>query len=915
MKNRLLIAFLAIASVSYGDEISVSSFKYINSNENSLIIDQSEAQNLLNVDITPGGRSVKKRPGYGVYKTLGTSQGIHGGHHFFDATGNDVQVWGSSTSLYGIVSDATPARIVSSATLNATWDCADTQGSAYCVNSARDAYIRTNGTSLTSWHTSPLGTMVEATPDRIIVAGVIGNVNTIYVSASNLFTSFVAGPLSTDAFTEVIAAPGSKLTHLRWGCGKVLWWKDQSFGIFDFEDQYDATVKIVSDNIGSFDNTSAMDPGGSVWFRGQDGHIYQYDCSGLIKQTIEISPQVQASGHRTTNFWEYTSQNDWEGGSIVPSGSLSTTNPTGAVTPSQYSDTDDTVVEFSSNIANSTNIHVGTTYFTMGQYNDSNSTFTNVPNNSFETGTFSGWTRSDVGSTTTSTWTIVTSGSGCGSFSGINGSYVLLLEDSVTFNKQYLEVVDLSGTSVGEAQIIRPGTVTTCVVAGTATITSTSPSVVGKRVTLRIKNCSGTSNCNSYTAMNTASSFIFTGSVSVWYGYPSGGFGGNEFFDFVSGGVNVGTGTFVSRTFNTGFTSSTIQIQASWTLNDTVPYFEIQHSTSATGRWYKVVSGTGTNAVSNRYIRYISSMTPQATEDGQTQVTSVRVLTLSTGTYYSTIKNAPSLTAWSTFNPLAADGGGSHAYYVRSSTNSFTVLSSTPSWVAQTANSVVSASTGTFFQFRDDFSVNTATDTTLLDAMVINWYEGTTTDQPYMLYFDNAVWASVAYGTGVSSNTYIFRRDLINEGWGLYSFGAGGILVQNNRLYFGDVASTGRIYQFASGMSDNGSDINAFWKSKDFSASDPFLETQVNQIDTYVKKNTNETLTATYALNTTTTTTSFSISLSSSTQTLINFRKLLPPGKNGYTFNVQYGDTSDSSDWELFGFRVKHAPQPYKPSQ
>src|SRR6185295_3609685 len=158
--------------------------------------------------------------------------------------------------------------IVSSATLSATLDCADTQGNAYCVNSARDFYIRTNGTTLGQWFTTPLGTMVEATPDRIAVAGVSASPNTIFISGSNAFTNFTAAPLTTDPFTEVIASPGSKLTHIRWGCQKLLWWKDQSFGYLDFDDQYSAQIKIISDTIGTVDNTSAIDPGGSVWFRG-----------------------------------------------------------------------------------------------------------------------------------------------------------------------------------------------------------------------------------------------------------------------------------------------------------------------------------------------------------------------------------------------------------------------------------------------------------------------------------------------------------------------------------------------------------------------------------------------------------------------------------------------------------------------
>jgi hypothetical protein len=216
------LLILALSGWAFGDSISSTKFVGLNSNENSVIIGPEYAQDLLNLDVSAGGASIMKRDGYGLYKALSTSKAMRGGYHGFDSTGNDVQVWGSSTSLYGITADGTPVQLISSATLNSTWDCADTQGNFYCVNSSRDLYLQTNGTTKT-WYPSPLGTMVEPTPDRIVVAGVSGFPSSLYVSQSNTFTNFVTGINATDPFVEPIAAPGSRLTHIRWGCGKLIW--------------------------------------------------------------------------------------------------------------------------------------------------------------------------------------------------------------------------------------------------------------------------------------------------------------------------------------------------------------------------------------------------------------------------------------------------------------------------------------------------------------------------------------------------------------------------------------------------------------------------------------------------------------------------------------------------------------------
>jgi hypothetical protein len=180
-----------------------------------------------------------------------------------------------------------------------------------------------------------------------------------------------------------------------------------------------------------------------------------------------------------------------------------------------------------------------------------------------------------------------------------------------------------------------------------------------------------------------------------------------------------------------------------------------------------------------------------------------------------------------------------------------------------------------------------------------------------MLYFDNAIWETVPFGVGQSTNNYIFKYDLINDGWTLYNFGAGGMTAQANTLYFGST-SAGNIFNFGTVRADNGSAIQAYWKSKDFSGSDPFLQNQLTNIDTFVKKDQGSTLTATYTMDTSTST-AYSISLSTSAS-FLESRKLLPSGKLGYQFNMKYGDTSSTSQWELFGFRIGYSPQPYRPS-
>lgn len=813
--RKLLLSFallVAVGSSAFSDQTTINSFKYLNSNDSSVIIDPAEAQDLLNVDISPSGRSVKKRPGYSLSKAaFSTSSGVHGGFHSFDVAGNNIQIWASSVSVVGIVNGGTPSTIVSSMTVNSTLDCADSQGYSYCVNSSRDFYIKTDGTNLTQWLTTPLGTMVESTPDRIVVAGVSAAPNTLYVSQSNTFTNFTTGVNPTDAFTEVIAAPGSHLTHIRWGCQKLLWWKDQSFGYFDFDDQFSAQVKIVSDNIGTFDNASAIDPGGNVWFRGQDSHTYKYDCSALEKKTIDITPQISLSGKRTTNLWQQTTAADF--GSGVGVFTDTTTSP-GSV---QLTGVDSGVSALAS----------------------------------------SAWTPAQGVATYISTTVLVILSSASGPTFGYSEHWFPIASD---LNSQ-----QLTALFVGKLPNLFGFTKLQLAVTD-----STSTFTAGHGYAIQLDNL----------APPLAAGICANGCV------PTSGSFDNDY----SMGAN-------DQAFHTiAMTVSPVGAGALATLY-------VDGASVATKSVTKPTGGT-------KFLVLTCGMTSSATDPCEIRRAS---LSISTGTYYSAIHNAGNLTTWSTF--LATDntavGGGTINYFIRSSTNSFSILSSTPAWTAQTNGSLVAASTGTYFQEKTDFLIRSTSETPVLNDFTFNWFEGSATDQAYLLYFDNAIWESVTYGSGVAVNNYIFRNDLINDGWGLYGFGAGGMLIEGNKLYFGDT-SNGNIYQFGSGASDNGTAITSYWKSKDFTATDPFTQAALSNIDIFAKSNQNATLTSTYTTDTSTAT-AYSFSLTNA-NAIVQSRKLLPSGKLGYTFNVKVGDASSVSQWEVLGIRAGYTVNPYRPT-
>lgn len=925
-KIALFGAILGVLGLNsaFGDQVSATKFKGLNNQANSVTIRPDEAQDLLNVDVSITGQSFKKRSGYGLYKALSTSKSTHGGYHAYDSSGNDYQLWGSSTSLYGIVADGTPIQLVSSATLNSTWDCADTQQNSYCVDSSRDAFIKTNGTTM-QWYTTPLGTMVESTPDRIVVTGVSGSPNTLFVSQSNTFTNFTTGVNATDAFNEVIAAPGSKITHIRWGCQKLLWWKDQSFGYFDFDDQFSAQVKTISDIIGTFDNTSAIDPGGRVWFRGQDGHTWMYDCSILTKQSIEITPDVQVAAKRTTNLWTQTSQADFNAGISSQTFALNTSISPGDIVLSTN--------QFVDTLWNSgTLVQVDTTTMAPSVILSSFSIVSTPANQvqSTNCGT-SCWRRADC--TLNPDW-VAQSFTTDGNAQQVT-SVVLWL---AKFNSGCDTTFRLKSDNSGPGSDVITASLSASSLSSSAspitftlTPTSLNPNT---KYWLYLDGCATNPGLN----INGDAWFYNTGNPYA-NGQPKrqteGGCSPPSDVDFefqvniqgVQSYQYFSTGSVTSRLFDITLTSNTFYggatyyayLQSTETDNGQSISYGYQTSTGTNGNgpyvWASsitVSTNTSFGPLTSRYFRYVAQLNSSNASLTPVLSTVTTNFKVSTGTYYSAVKNAPNLTSWSTLGINSANNGGAQTFYVRAGTNTFSTSSSTPTWTAATAGSLITVSTGTFMQFRDDFAITAATQTPTLNDFTLNWFEGTASDQAYMLYFDNAIWESVAFGVAQSTNNYVFKYDLINDGWTLYNFGAGGMLVQSNALYFGDT-SLGNVFNYGTGTSDNGTAINAFWKSKDYTGNDPFLQNQLTNIDTFAKKNAGTTLTATYVMDTSTTTT-YSISLTDPLRTIIQSRKLAPSGKLGQVFNIQYGDTSTSSAWEILGYRIGFIQLPYRPT-
>lgn len=913
-KIGLLLSLLLTSALSFADDPMqtqvLGPFGTLNTNSAPQAIGANQSPDLLNVDITDGGKSVKKREGYLLDNTFTTStSSVHGAYKFFDANGNEVRLWGQDNGLWGSVAGATYVR-VATGTLNATWQCTDYLGFAYCVTSARDTPVKTNGaTSGTTYQGSiPAGTLIASTPERLLVGNTAASPSRLFYSGASNLTDFTVGSQPSSSSYEDITSPGAGLSHISYRYGKWLWWKDQSFGFIVGTDQTNLQIVTISNTVGTLDNTDVWDEQ-LTYFRGNDSHFYAFDGSNLNRISRDITPTVLLANRRKAASWSQSTQADFGTGAVTfngPSPSLSTAAVSGSIVPgsSTLVDTDSTTFFLGSGI----NVNISTFSIKISTNNSgtitdpsfegtlSNNFLVSVPPTPvFDTAeTYSGCTLSPQAGSQFMR-------AGRAGNSGVN-------ECNTTYG---VKIVDLNGTVLDTKQATASNN--SCAWSST---TLTSEGNIGKRVQFvffqRSDNCLPGSFLEVYmSTATTTASYIFGGSISYYSSCNNGTVGTQiscNFDNVSSGSSTVTTGSYTSRIFDTAFSTSLAQAQASWTLDSSTPIFVVLQATTTSGPWTSIMTSTGSNAQVNRYLRYVSSFSVSSRENANTTLNDVTLISKSTGTYYSSVNSAPSLTSWSDFGVNdSIVNGGTITYFVRASTNSFSVRSTTPTWVQQLRNATITTSTGTFFQMRADFYIFTATDTPRIDDFTFNWFEGTASDKMYGTYFNYAVWFSVSLGSTTSTNNRILRYDLINQGWTIYDITANGFLSYNNSLYIGD-ATVGRSYRFGTVSSDNNVAINSYWKSKDFFNISPFVDEDIRTMSWFCAKSSGTTLGVTYQVNQSTST-SYNINLYDAKSNIIRHNRNMVQGTLANTFNIKIGDNSTNPAWECFAGAYTYVPK------
>lgn len=934
---------LGISAFVYGAEdwqkFPIGPFGTLNNRDSSYAIGATQSSDLLNVDLTPGGKSVRKRKGYGIAFTLAeTTSPAHGVYDFFDSGGSEVNLFFNDNNLTASVGGGAATVLISSGPNGATYQCTDSLGQAYCANTSRTQIIKTDGTNLAYVNTvASTGTMLATAVTRLAMAGFANSPSRIDLSAENDFTSWGSGSAGTSPAQFTINAPGAKITHIVYAFNRLMWFKDTSFGyilIGNQPFQSDWVIKTVSYDVGTNDNSSIYREG-ILYFRGKDGHIYLFDGNSYQRLSREISGTINQAQTRVAGTWAQTSQADFSAG--VSSADLSIAQVSGSViskttwyiltsssdwgssvlNPVLYVDTQTVNGNFQATFPDEFTALRDGTLGTKPVYRKSG-TVSVSGGNLLLTGSSFVASQSSFSAIQTGTTFYFKLDPTQSTSAGFDLRVSSRPDDTASFTNGMGFQLAASGssdafymTSSCGNGLVQSGFRDSCVAFGD---TAQHSSYV---CTPTFPSFPNSSDVNFFVSKSTFQ--VSVGTTVVAYGThtctlnPPYAYlvGSNSKVDKF--GVFPQTFTVSTPGLDTGIVIpkySTFTITSGGGTNGTLSFTSQVSADNITfDSAVALSSGGAVSSLPKRYAKINTSYTTSNATDSVLSVSAMDFVAGSSGTFLSQVHAAPNLSVWDTFGVSDVQNDGTITYYTRARQGVFTVLDSTPAWVLTAKNSIPTTSTGTYMQARADF-VARSSGTVRLDDFAFNWFEGSATDKMYAIYFDDKLLFSLPIGTGTTTNNKVLLYDTLNQGWLVYDLASNGFYVKANKLYFGS-ATSGYVFKFGDVSSDNGAAINSYWKSKDYFGGDPFTTQELANISLAAKAVSNSSTTVTYTLNGSSST-SYVMPLSSS-KSFISNNKNLPAGTVGSTFNLQFGNNAVDQEWELFGAQIGIRPKSWIP--
>lgn len=890
-----------------------------------------EAQDALNTESSLSGTAILKRSGYSrLYSLTVATAPVSGSFSFIDSNGNRQDIVCQDHNCAKSTNGGAFSVFLSTAGGACTptrWSFAQTNGNLYGANDCRDVIFKYNGSARTSLpSTAPLGSVIESTKDRLVIADVASNPNGVYYSQSGTYTNFVVGTNSADPYVDQSGAQGDRVSALKYALGRLFVFKTTSISSCVLGDQYTSQCFPVSSAVGTNDPLSIVEVPGAIYFRGNDRNYWALDGSGIQLVSKKISNFVKSQNSGSSGSNTQTSQSDWQAGSQFPGSSWNTSSIAGSIIPSSVSFVNNSSVSFNAGTFQSPMVA------TSGYVTISTAAF-KINNGDFETGDLTSWTCATSGTGACSVSSsnplegtysaslvaypdeasVCVPGPSCQNLDTINiidSNGYHLISQSVTPSASVTWVtIDLSAVSTQtlRIQLISTKTYTSTGVGTVSLLSNSFVAISSITFEFRGDGSGAGSDCYSNSlGRNSKSAFCRIDHVYV-----------NRYFDI---SMTSNPYLYTSSVFNTGFSTS---IGGPFTVGITSDtgssiVFAVRDSSASSGpfsAWTSISSGTRI-PLTRQYWQYESTMSIVSSTATAPRISSVGLSAATTGTLVSQCIQPPStISAWGLIScDQSVGGNGAIVYYTTSAATCGAIpVAGAGVWTSQTNNANISVATNTAFAFRIDSSLTSSTDTAQVNSCSIYWSNGVVAPPVWGAYdsVKNAIYWTSSINNNTSNNR-VLKYDLNLGQWYPFSLNANAIANIQTTTYFGD--STGGYWnQYGNSNSDNGSAINAYWKSKDFgNQSSPFLDNNYNRISLVAKNQITGNMTVTYGLSNNTSG-SYTVSLSTTSGiTYVHANQSLPLMSPYQFMNIKVGNNS-STPFEVDGLMLEYTSFPWKP--
>lgn len=906
---KLLALLASLASAQQGT-LGLQNFWGLNDTDSPATVDTAQSPDLLNTESNLAGTAILKRRGFSREAAFTVSTAaITGATKFTDSNGNVQRVVCHDRYCAKSTNGNAYSNFLSTAggtgSVPTRWSFVNIGGTLYGANDSRDPIMSWDGTTLSYPVGPPAGSLLELTDGRLVVADTSANPNRLAYSNKGTYTLFTTGVNSVDPWTDDMGAPGDRTTAMKYDRGRLYVFKRQSITVGIIGDQYTTPYTVISNNVGTQDPLSLVSAPDGLYFTASDGGYWRVNENGLtlISQKISNFVKNKLSGALRSNT--QTTQADWNAGTQVPAASWNTTTNPGSMFNSSATIVDTSSSDFvAGTMVNLSTAINGELFFVQ----PGSATFLNA---SIETDGTTNWpsvigfSRSNTGNSGFyGTWTWKANADALGTGNSTNDPFARVY------------VLDVNGSTV---TTFSPPTLFNGMSPTQYTFdVSTQPI---KTMALHIQQSPTHPSASGYEGITTGYFIRPSSVVFVMGDYSGSGFGLQ--FDLWEPPSFSTYAQFTSQYFDTSFTTPTwgpmTVTVSSIAARSTGASITFQTKTSNTndglGQSALQVLTNGAAPLSpvRRYLVYQASWTVTASTVTNADFYDATLVAATTGQFVTQcIQPSSSITSWGILScAQTLTGNGSLTFASTSAATCVNLSSATGPWTAISNNATVNVATNTAFAIRITNLLTSATDQAQLDACTVYWQEGSAAQPVNGVYnpINNSIYWT-ATTTASTQGDRVLKYDLNLYQFYPFDLRATSLLFDNNTLYFG--SSTGGYWnKYGSVDSDNGSNINAWWKSKDFAGASAFQETTYQSSSIVARNQSAGTLTETVGLSNAL---SFPHTISMSTTSTIsyirdNYRINLASPQS--FVNIKFQNNS-AVTFEVLGLKIDYFSSPWR---